>query len=234
VQQFSHIASCYDQAIGTDEFLLGIQLLRRILLTTHASGTCLEVGAGTGRNIRSFQASKAQRVLMVELSPKMCEQAQEKVQSAMEEHKQNQQYSSSNNKTFATQFVVKQGDSQHLDFCPTHGFDTVVDTFGLCSYQDPVQVLREMIRVCKPNGKILLLEHGRSKSWTWVTDWLDKYAAEHAKNWGCVWNRDLDALLAKVEDQVDITVSSRYHFGTTYYVVCQPKKQEKELALESR
>ena len=28
-------------------------------------------------------------------------------------------------------------------------FDTVVDTFGLCSYEDPVAALREMARVCR-------------------------------------------------------------------------------------
>ena len=44
-------------------------------------------------------------------------------------------------------------------------FDTVVDTFGLCSYEDPVAALREMARVCKrgdQRGRILLIEHGRS------------------------------------------------------------------------
>merc|ERR1712226_386540 len=127
---------------------------------------------------------------MVELSENMCIQAKEKIKDAMEKSPK--------------QFVVKQGDSHSLQFCPDESFDTVVDTFGLCSYQDPVTVLREMTRVCKPDGKILLLEHGRSKSWTWISQFLDKNAAEHARNWGCIWNRDLDALLEQVDDAMEI------------------------------
>lgn len=54
---------------------------------------------------------------------------------------------------------VQQMDAHHMGF-EDSSFDTVVDTFGLCSYDDPVLVLKEMKRVCKPDGLILLLEHG--------------------------------------------------------------------------
>ena len=58
-----------------------------------------------------------------------------------------------------------------------------MDSFGLCSFDDPVKVLIELQRVCKPEGKILLLEHGRSKTYLGLSGYLDKHAERHAKNW---------------------------------------------------
>lgn len=52
-----------------------------------------------------------------------------------------------------------QMSAEHLEF-PDDCFDTVIDTFGLCSVEHPEAVLREMERVCKPGGEIVLLEHG--------------------------------------------------------------------------
>ena len=43
-------------------------------------------------------------------------------------------------------------------------FDTVFATFVFCSVPDPVAGLRELRRVCKPDGRLLLLEHMRPES----------------------------------------------------------------------
>jgi hypothetical protein len=101
-------------------------------------------------------------------------------------------------------------------------FDTVVDTFGLCSFEDPVAALVAMQKVCKPGtGKVLLLEHGRSSWCTWLNDLvLDERAAEHAADWGCVWNRDIEGIVAKAG--LEVVERSTYHFGTTYYIVAKP------------
>lgn len=54
-----------------------------------------------------------------------------------------------------------QADATALPL-PTSSFDCVVDTFSLCVIPDPLSALKEMARVVKPGGKVLLLEHARS------------------------------------------------------------------------
>ena len=101
-------------------------------------------------------------------------------------------------------------------------FDTVVDTFGLCSYEDPVAALREMTRVCKrgdERGRILLIEHGRSESHAWLTNILDKHARPHAAKWGCYWNRDIVGIVK--EAGLTIVQRHEFHFGTTQLIVAE-------------
>ncbi len=117
---------------------------------------------------------------------------------------------------------------------PANTFDTVVDTFGLCSHRDPVQALKvisvplvvaitvdvpalrclpqanhparestlsialqEMGRLCKPEGRIFLLEHGKASA-DWLNKWLDEGAHKHLMKWGCNWNRDIESIVKEV------------------------------------
>jgi ubiquinone/menaquinone biosynthesis C-methylase UbiE len=57
--------------------------------------------------------------------------------------------------------VVHQASVQNLPF-EDSSFDSVVDTFSLCVYPDPLAALREMRRVVRPGGRVFLLEHNRS------------------------------------------------------------------------
>jgi methyltransferase OMS1, mitochondrial len=124
------------------------------------------------------------------------------------------------NNSLASASVMNAHDLQFAD----NSFDTVVDTFGLCSFEDPERVLREMGRVCRPQGRILLLEHGKG-SYSFINGILDANASKHAHNWGCIWNKDIEGML-RTSEGVEIVSISRWHFGTTYIIEAKPKNKE--------
>ena len=83
-----------------------------------------------------------------------------------------------------------------------------------------MHLTQEMARAVRPNGKILLLEHGRS-TWAMINRVLDSNADAHACKWGCHWNRDMSALVRDAGLEIDSI--SRWHFGTTYLIVAKPR-----------
>jgi methyltransferase OMS1 len=101
---------------------------------------------------------------------------------------------------------------------PSGSFDAAVDTFGLCSYEDPVAMLREVARVVRPRGRIFLLEHGESE-WGWLNGLLHRSAAGHAARHGCWWDRDIEGLVAQAG--LRVVRRERRHAGTTYFLVVE-------------
>ncbi|KAL6875178.1 S-adenosyl-L-methionine-dependent methyltransferase [Trichoderma novae-zelandiae] len=95
-------------------------------------------------------------------------------------------------------------DAHHPLPPPAHTdkYDTVIQTFGLCSVSDPVAVLSNLATVVRPGtGRIVLLEHGKGY-YGLVNGLLDKNAGKHFAKYGCWWNRDIEAI---VEDAVAAT-----------------------------
>src|ERR1051325_239609 len=79
-------------------------------------------------------------------------------------------------------------DAEALPFA-AESFDTIVSSLSSCTFPDPVAALREMVRVSIPAGRILLLEHGRSKR-PRLARFQDRHADQFAKPLGCHWNRE--------------------------------------------
>lgn len=213
-QTFQEIALSYDRDISNDEYVLGIPLMRRWLLYKYAKGNVLEVGGGTGRNIPYYPLDESiKKIVLTDNSEKMLLQALEKIPK---------------NKAQKSKFSVIKADVSNLtNKFRDNTFDTVVDTFGLCSFDDPILALREMARVCnKENGKIILLEHGKSEKHTFAffQKYLDTNAEHHAKLWGCVWNRDIEQIVK--DAGLNIEYMTTWHFGTTFYIVCTPNKDK--------
>ncbi|MBW2251071.1 MAG: class I SAM-dependent methyltransferase [Deltaproteobacteria bacterium] len=100
----------------------------------------LEVGVGTGKNLPFYP--KGIEITAIDFSPGMLKRARNKASSE------------------DVRVALIEMDVQHLDF-PDNYFDTVFATFVFCSVPDPVAGLKELKRVCKPEGKLLLLEHMR-------------------------------------------------------------------------
>jgi methyltransferase OMS1 len=196
---FSKLAPTWDATVRWDEFTSGISRWRRQLVS-RAQGDVLEVAVGTGRNLDYYKASNVRSLTCVDFSRKMLEiLLANKEQSAI-----------------PFEVNLKVGNCSHLDF-PDNSFDTVVDTFGLCSFEDPVSALQEMKRVCKPGGHVLLLEHGES-DWPWMQSLLARQVSVHVKKFGCFNHRGIEDLIAQAG--LKVTQSKRKHWGTIYCIEC--------------
>ncbi len=98
----------------------------------------LEVGVGTGKSFDYYPANA--RITAIDFSPQMLKQALDK----------------KSRKQVAVELELM--DVQSLPFAD-NSFDTVIASFVFCSVPLPMKGLKEVYRVCKPGGQVLLLEH---------------------------------------------------------------------------
>lgn len=173
--------------------LLGLRRLRRELIR-NATGDVLEVAVGTGRNLPHYGAEC--HLTAVDISSGMLSRARQRA-ARLGLH---------------ARFEVM--DAARLGFAE-ETFDTVVDTMSLCTFVDPIAALRELGRVCRRSGRVLLLEHGRSDR-ARLGAFQDRRARRHAERLGCIWNREP---LALVEQSGLRTLRAERHFFGVFHVI---------------
>ncbi|CAG9335476.1 unnamed protein product [Blepharisma stoltei] len=140
-QIHNKIAPKWDYEQNSYEWAKRIDKYRKILCS-YAEGKVLEVGVGTGSNFEYYP--RGVRVIGVDWSPDMLKECNSKPKGKLK------------NVTLA------EMDAKSLSFSDEL-FDTVVATFVLSSTDNPSAVIKEMIRVCKPNGTILILDRGKGE-----------------------------------------------------------------------
>ena len=110
-------------------------------LFTKVKGKTLMVATGTGNDFKFFPAGHP--FIGIDISPKMLARAAEKA------------------KAYGGLIELREMDVCALDY-PDDTFDTIATICTFCSVPKPIAGLRELHRVTKPGGQILMFEHVRS------------------------------------------------------------------------
>ena len=113
---------------------------RRRALLDGVTGDVLEIGAGSGLNIDHYPPG----VQLVLAEPDL--HSRERLETRLASRGRDAR--------------VISARAEELPFADA-SFDTVVSTLVLCSVKDPDAALREVRRVLRPSGHLLLLEHVR-------------------------------------------------------------------------
>ena len=196
----------YDDAVKWEERGIFMGGKRRWLMS-NIHGDVLEVACGTGRNIpyMSYFLDKVNTYTFLDSAQNMVEIAQEKFTQKFPNFKK-----VAFTKGKAEDLLQMAGDDDNLKY------DTIVEAFGLCCHEDPVKVLQNMSKLLKPGGRIVLLEHGRSK-WQFMNNHLDFRSAKRWDTWKCRWNLDIGELVDAAG--LDIVKEKRAHLSTTWMLV---------------
>jgi demethylmenaquinone methyltransferase/2-methoxy-6-polyprenyl-1,4-benzoquinol methylase len=138
-------------------------------------GKILEVGVGTGKNLRYY--SNKVNLTAIDISPGMLRKARKKAEK------------------LKLKADLRLMDAQNLEF-EDETFDYVISTFVLCSVPDPVKALREMTRVLKSEGKIITLDHVLSKNRI-IAMWENVHNPVTVRLFGFNVNRDTKGNMKK-------------------------------------
>ncbi len=132
-------AHAYDRQISLFERILFAG--GREWVCSQARGKTLELASGTARNLAFYPRDV--ELTGIELSPEMLAIGQRRAQH------------------LGRPADLRLGDAQSLEFSNA-SFDTITCTLGFCTIPDTHRAAAEALRVLRPDGQLLMLEHVRS------------------------------------------------------------------------
>src|SRR3954464_130635 len=172
---YEKLASVYDFIFGPTLHAGRLQAIQRMGI--RPGDRVLEVGVGTGINAALYPADCA--VTGIDLSSSMLEKARERVA-----------------RRGVRNVRLLQMDAASLKFADD-SFDIVYAPYVISVVPDPVAVTREMRRVCRPGGRIVILNHFRSSNPLMAR--IERMISPLTVHIGFKSDLDLPAFLAQAE-----------------------------------
>ena len=123
------------------------------------TGKVLEVGVGTGLSLPEYKSHL--EITGIDLAPEMLERARERVAAEKLTHVAG----------------LHEMDAGNLQF-PDASFDTVVAMYVITVVPEPEKVMRELARVVKPGGEVMLVNHFSQDDG--VRGWVERRMAPFA------------------------------------------------------
>lgn len=144
-------------------------------------GRVLEVGVGTGLSLPMYGSHL--EIVGIDLSPEMLEKARARVAA----------------EALDNVAGLYEMDASQLTF-PDGAFDTVVAMYVLTVVPEPERVMRELARVCRPGGEVILVNHFSQEEG--VRGWVERRMAPFADHLG--WRPVFDVERVLVCDDLRI------------------------------
>jgi phosphatidylethanolamine/phosphatidyl-N-methylethanolamine N-methyltransferase len=172
---YSKLSPVYDALFGA---VLQLGRIAAVAKMGDAAGTrVLEVGIGTGLGARLYPRSFD--VTGIDLCSRMLENARRRIAREGLHH-----------------ITLERMDAARLEM-DANSFDIVYAPYTISVVPDPVQVALEMRRVCRPGGRIVILNHFRSSSP--IAALLERLIAPVTIRLGFRSDLDLSTLLARAQ-----------------------------------
>ncbi len=181
-----HRSGLYHKLVPAYQALWPAVAQRRILECVASFGiapgsSVLEVGVGTGLSLKSYPENIA--LTGVDLSASMLEEAQELIERQQWKH-----------------IRVLPMNAEQLTFADSM-FDVVTSFHTISVVANPQSMMSEMVRVCKPGGRILMINHFRSDN-PWIARVVDS-AGNITKHLGWRTDLELDEVIRELPLRLD-------------------------------